>query len=161
MPPTTSAAAKGAGAVAPAKRLAGFIAKFDPEHQRIIRSVRRVMRRRLPTAIELVYDNYNFFVIGYSPTERPSDAIVSLAASARGLNLYFIYGTVLPDPDKILLGGGSQGRFVRLPSDKTLSEPAVSKLLSAAIAESDPPVSKTGASKLIIRSISKKQRPRR
>jgi hypothetical protein len=30
-----------------------------------------VLRQRLPTANELVYDNYNFFVIGYSSTERP------------------------------------------------------------------------------------------
>ncbi len=42
------------------------------------------LRRRFPTAHELVYDNYNFFVIGYSPTERPSDSIVSIAAGANG-----------------------------------------------------------------------------
>jgi hypothetical protein len=41
------------------------------------------VRKKLPTAHELVYDNYNFFVIGYSATERPSDAIVSIAAKAR------------------------------------------------------------------------------
>jgi hypothetical protein len=38
--------------------------------------VRSAVRKRFPTANELVWDNYNFFVIGYSPTERPTDSIV-------------------------------------------------------------------------------------
>ena len=52
-------------------QIEGFIDKFDPENQTLIRSVRKAFRKRFPTANELVYDNYNFFVIGYSPTERP------------------------------------------------------------------------------------------
>ena len=44
--------------------LAGFIDKFTPEMARAIRAVRVALRKRLPTANELVYDNYNFFVIG-------------------------------------------------------------------------------------------------
>jgi len=144
-----------------AKQLAGFIAKFDPPIRRLIMSCRSAVRRRLPTAHELVYDNYNFFVIGYSPTERPSDAIVSLTANRKGMGLCFIYGATLPDPHKILLGNGRQTRFVRLPSARTLSEPAVVALLRAAIAQADPPLRRSGASRLIIRSVSVKQRPRR
>ena len=87
---------------APAKQLAGFIAKFDPTMAKRIRSVRAALRRRFPTAIELVYDNYNFFVIGYSTTERASDSIVSLAANAKGVGLAFIYGATLPDPQRRL-----------------------------------------------------------
>jgi hypothetical protein len=49
-----------------------FVAKFDVPHQRLIGEVRASLRRRFPAANELVYDNYNFFVIGYSPTDRPS-----------------------------------------------------------------------------------------
>ena len=61
-------------------QLKGFIAKFDPKHQAVIRAARKILRKRIPTATELVYDNYNFFVIGYGATERPSDAIISIAA---------------------------------------------------------------------------------
>ena len=42
------------------KQLKGFIAKFDPRHQRLIRAVRREVRKRFPTANELAYDNDNF-----------------------------------------------------------------------------------------------------
>jgi len=71
------------------RQLAAFIRKFSPIDQRLIRAVRTALRKRFPTANELVYDNYNFFVIGYSPTERPSDAIVSMAARANGVGLFF------------------------------------------------------------------------
>ena len=71
----------------PERQLAAFIRKFSPIDQRLIRAVRSALRKRFPTANELVYDNYNFFVIGYSPTERPSDAIVSMAARANGVGL--------------------------------------------------------------------------
>ena len=79
-------------ATSPAQQLAGFLAKFDPPIARLIRSCRAVVRKRLPTAIELVYDNYNFFVIGYCSTPRASDCVVSLAANAKGIGLSFYYG---------------------------------------------------------------------
>ena len=91
----------------PTRQLAGFIAKFDPAMQRRIRAIRAALRKRFPTANELVYDNYNFFVIGYSSTERPSDAIVSMAANSKGVGLCFIYGASLPDPQQRLSGSGT------------------------------------------------------
>ena len=80
------------------------------------------MRKRYPTATEIVYDNYNFFVIGYSPTARPSDSIFSIAAAANGVGLAFLKGATLKDPDGILQGSGVQNRFIRLKSAATLSE---------------------------------------
>jgi hypothetical protein len=143
------------------KRLAGFIGKFDPKHQSLIREVRRTLRKRFPTAIELVYDNYNFFVIGYSATERPSDSIVSIAAGASGVGLCFIYGAKLADPKKILLGSGNQTRFIRLDSARVLVRPEVETLIAAAISKAKTPLKPAGRGRLIIQSVSAKQRPRR
>ncbi len=145
----------------PRARLEGFIGKFGAPDQRLIRAVRGALRARLPTANELVYDNYNFFVIGYSPTERPSDAIVSMAARANGVGLCFIQGARLPDPAKLLTGSGNQTRFLRLESAATLKRPEVEALIAAAIADAKAPLPETGRGKLIIRSVSAKQRPRR
>jgi Domain of unknown function (DU1801) len=142
-------------------QLASFIEKFDPKNQVMIRAVRKALRQRLPPANELVYDNYNFFVIGYCSTERPSDCIVSIAADANGVGLSFYYGATLPDPHKILHGQGSQNRFLRLESAATLSRPEVEALIAAAVAQSKTPLKPGHKSKLIIRSISAKQRPRR
>ena len=142
-------------------QLASFIEKFDPKNQVMIRAVRKALRQRLPPANELVYDNYNFFVIGYCSTERPSDCILSIAAAANGVGLSFYYGATLPDPHKILQGQGSQNRFLRLESAATLSRPEVEALIAAAVAQSKTPLKPGHKSKLIIRSISAKQRPRR
>jgi hypothetical protein len=114
----------------------------------------------MPTALELVYDNYNFLVIGYSPTERPSDTILSIAAAANGLGLCFIHGARLPDPHCLLQGSGNQTRFIRLDSPATLAQPAVEALIAAAIDRAKP-LAQTGRGRLIIRSVSAKQRPRR
>jgi hypothetical protein len=145
----------------PAKQLAGFIAKFEPDVAKVIRECRRALRRRFPTATEVVYDNYNFFVIGYCATIRPSTCIVSLAAAANGVGLSFYYGSTLPDPDGLLQGNGSQNRFVRLPSARTLSEPGVAALIDAAVKQAKVPLPRAGRAALVIKSISAKQRPRR
>jgi hypothetical protein len=147
--------------LSPAKELAGFIAKFDPALAARIRGCRQVLRRRLRGAHELVYDNYNFFVIGYCTTERPSSCIVSLIANRNGVALSFYYGATLPDPQAILLGNGNQNRFIRLASPKALTEAALASVIRAAIAEADPPLRPSNRSRLIIRAVASKHRPRR
>jgi len=143
------------------RQLKTFIKKFAPKDQRLIRAVRSAVRKRFPTANELVWDNYNFFVIGYSPTERPTDSIVSIAARADGVGLCFIQGASLPDPQKLLLGSGKQTRFIRLESARRLANPDVQALIATAIGRAKTPLPATGHGKLIIRSVAAKQRPRR
>ena len=127
---------------------------------KLIRSIRAALRKRFPTANELVYDNYNFFVIGYSPTERPTDYIVSLAANAKGVGLSFNHGADLPDPGKILLGAGKQNRFIRLPMRPCwLSRKW--KRSSARPLRMAEPLPARGGGCTIMRSVAVKQRPRR
>jgi len=145
----------------PEKQLQSFIDKFEPKNQALIRRARRMLQKRLPTANELVWDNYNFFVIGYSATERPSDSIVSIAAAANGVGLAFYRGATLPDPRKILLGSGNQNRFVRLESAEVLLRPEIEALIAAAIAQARKPLAVSGKRRLVIRSVSAKQKPRR
>ena len=143
------------------QQLKGFVDKFEPKYQALIRATRRALQKRLPTANELAYDNYNFFALGYCSSERPSDCIVSIAASANGVGLSFYHGATLPDPQRILLGSGNQNRFIRIESAEMLGRPEVGALISAATAQTKTPLPASGGGKLIIRSISVKQRPRR
>ena len=145
----------------PVTQLEGFITKFAEPNQRLIRSIRAALRARLPTANELVYDNYNFFVIGYSPTERPSDCIVSIAASAKGASLSFYRGNEVADPEGLLLGSGNQNRFIRLTDGADIAEAGVDALIERAVALGPPLPPPGSGGKLIIRSVSAKQRPRR
>jgi hypothetical protein len=145
----------------PEKQLADFIAKFTPEVATLIRAARKKMRARLPQALEMVYDNYNFFVIGYGPSEKASEAIFSLAAQAKGVSLCFLQGAGLPDPKGLLRGSGNVVRNIRLETAETLDEDDVRRLMKAAIEHARAPMKAKSAHRLIIKSVSAKQRPRR
>jgi len=109
----------------------------------------------------MVYDNYNGLVIGFSPTERPSDAVFSVILFPRWVTLCFLYGAFLDDPQKILKGSGSRVRNVRLASPDDLDQPAVRALVEQAIADAEGPMDRKSTHRLVIRSVQKKQRPRR
>ncbi|MSU48025.1 MAG: DUF1801 domain-containing protein [Opitutus sp.] len=145
----------------PQTQLAGFIAKFTPEVGALTKAVLAKMRRRLPNAVEMVYDNYNFLVFGFGPTERASEAILSVAVYARGVTLCFLHGATLPDPEKCLQGSGKRVRHVKLPTATTLDEPAIQSLIAAALVHAPVPLTASTRRRLIIKSISAKQRPRR
>src|SRR3954470_13557172 len=118
----------------PEAELATCIARFSPEMQARIRACRAKMRARLPDAVELVYDNYNFLVIGYGPTQRASEAILSLAAHARGVNLCFLQRRPeLPDPNSLWRASGKVVRNVALTAPEHLDRPAIGALIDAAL----------------------------
>ncbi len=142
-------------------QLASFINKFEPAVAAHIRVCRAELRQLLPHAVEMVYDNYNFFVIGYGPNERASEAILSIAAAANGVGLAFLHGATLPDPLGLLQGEGKQNRFIRLPTLEPLRNPAVLALIQSAVAQSTTPFPSSGGVYTVIKSISAKQRPRR
>ena len=157
----TASAAGSRANTSPEKQLAGFIAKFTPEVATLIRAARRKMRARLPQALELVYDNYNFFVIGYGPSERASEAIFSLAAQAKGVSLCFLQGASLPDPNGLLKGSGNVVRNIRIETADTLDQAGVRSLMKAALELARAPLTAKSRHRLIIKSVSVRQRPRR
>jgi hypothetical protein len=77
------------------------------------------------------------------------------------VGLAFYRGARLPDPHNLLLGSGNQNRFIRLESAETLRRPEVDELIAAAVGQAKTPLAASGKGRLIIRSISAKQRPRR
>jgi hypothetical protein len=148
-------------ATPPAKQVESFIAKFDPAIARIVRAARSKLRKRYPTARELVYDNYNALAIGYGPNERTSEVFVSVGAYARGVTLYFTQGRKIADPKGLLQGEGNQGAFVRLETAAVLEERGVIALLESAVGIGKTPLAASGRGKTIVKSISARQRPRR
>jgi hypothetical protein len=143
------------------KQLAGFLAKFEPEVAAMAEEILAEMRKLYPTALELVYDNYNALAIGFGPSERASDAIFSIAVFPRWVSLFFLQAKGLPDPDKILRGSGSVARHIVLPSAALLYTPPVWTMMQEALERAKVPLDAGGKHRLIIKSISAKQRPRR
>jgi hypothetical protein len=143
------------------KQLTAFLAKFTPEIACLAELILARMRARYPTALELVYDNYNALAIGFGPTERASEAIFSIALFPRWISLFFLQAKGLPDPERILRGSGNVARHIVLPSAEMLDDPAVLALMEEAAARAKVPFDPGGMHRLIIKSVSAKQRPRR
>jgi hypothetical protein len=145
----------------PERQLAAFMARYAPEVAHVARAARTKLRRILPWALELVYDNYNALVIGFGPTERASDAILSIALYPRWVSLFFLQGARLPDPSGLLRGSGTRVRSLVVEQPSLLDTAAVRQLIDEALARNPVPIDRSQRTRLIIKSVSAKQRPRR
>ncbi len=142
------------------RQVARFIAKFTPEVARVAKAARAKVRKLLPGAVELVYDNYNALALAFGPTDRASDVILSVALYPRWVSLFFARGSKLPDPSGVLRGAGSQIRHVILEPLEVLDSAPVRTLIKVAVATHPKPLPRRGGT-TIIKSVSAKQRPRR
>lgn len=84
----------------------------------------------------------------------------------RRVSLYFLQGAGLPDPAKRLEGKGNVVRNIRLydigePDAKVLDDPEVHDLINVALNRAKVPMPDKRRRKLVVKSISVKQRPRR
>ncbi|MEO5761176.1 MAG: hypothetical protein ABIR28_02580 [Vicinamibacteria bacterium] len=143
------------------KQWSVFLSRFTPEIVTLVKASLVRMRKRVPGAVELVYDNFNALVIGFGPTERASEALFSIAIYPKWANLFFLQGARLKDPKKILQGAGSTVRHLRLSDPKLLDHPDVIDLMERALAQAIQPIDPQARRRMVIRSISPKQRPRR
>jgi hypothetical protein len=144
-----------------AKQLDGFIAKFSPEIAAMAQAVVKKMRKRYPTAQVSVYDNYNALAIGFGPSEKAGEAIFSIAVFPRWVSLFFMQAKGVPDPKGLLKGSGNVARHVVLGSPGDLEVPAIRAMMDAALEVAKVPLAEKGEGRLIIKSVSAKQRPRR
>ena len=138
-----------------------FLAKFEPRVAVTARSALAQLRRRLPGATELVYDNYNALAIGFGPSDKASEAIFSIAVFPRWVSLFFLQGAKLPDPDGLLKGAGTKVRHIVLTEPSVLDQSSVKRLMAIAMSSARKPIDPRQRRRLIIKSISAKQRPRR
>jgi hypothetical protein len=145
----------------PKQSLESFFKKYDPAIARQGKAVLVKMRRLLPGAVEMVYDNYIGLVIGFGPTEKTSQAILSVLLQPRWVTLCFFYGTRLMDPGKRLRGKGKLVRSVRLEGPDDLDEPEIEALIEESREMANPPFEKKRKGYLVIKFISANQRPRR
>jgi hypothetical protein len=134
----------------PAAQLRGLVARLPLPQQRLLRAVRTALRRRFPTANELVYDYGRFVVLSYSPTARGIDAVVALAGRPDGVVLYLNQGPALPDPHGLLRGSGKATRHLPIVAGRQLSHPHVRALLTAAAQQAPVRLPATGKGRLLV-----------
>jgi hypothetical protein len=145
----------------PEKQLDSFLAKYTPAIAAQARDVRARLEKRMPTAVQMIYDNYNGLVIGFSPSDRPLDAALSMIVLPDHVTVCFLRGATLPDPDGLLEGSGNQVRHIKLTKPADLAKRDVSKMITAALTASKVPYRKTREKRVEVRAVMVKQRPRR
>jgi hypothetical protein len=146
----------------PAQQLDVFLDRFLPDVAKRTRAALRKVRKLCPGAMELVYDNYNALAIGFAPSERASEAILSIAVYPRHPSLFFLQdGVGLPDPTGRLRWSGTRVRHVVIEDAAILDAPDVRRLVAVALERAKVPLDPKARRVVVIRSASEKQRPRR
>jgi hypothetical protein len=145
--------------ISTAKRLDAFMDAYTPTVANIARGALARLRKQVPGAVELVGDRYTGLVIGFSPTERPADATLSIVLYPRWVNLFFLRGATLRDPRRLLDGTGTVVRHVAIHDPALLDDRDVRALVAQARAQAR--ISFPRRRRTIIKSISAKRRSRR
>ena len=145
----------------PEPQIAAFLAKYSPAIEADLIDARRRLRAFFPRGFELVFDNYNALVFGISATERTSGAFLSIAGYPRWVTLFFLNGTTLSDPKRLLEGSGKQVRSIRLATPSQMNEPDVEALISQAVLPHKSALLAAPLLATIVKSVVARQRPRR
>jgi hypothetical protein len=149
----------------PKTQLDGFLDKYDPKIAALGRKAFALMRKRLPGAVELVYDNYNALAVGFSEIDKVSKVPLSIALYPRWITLFFMHGGALPDPAGKLEGKAPKVRSIRIEDARKLAavfaDGDIDQLIAAAVMHVGWSLQPKAKGRIVIKSISPKQRPRR
>jgi len=148
-----------ARAQSPAAQFSEFLSRFPPETVALAKRCLPRLRRAFPGCHRLVYEYSSSLVVAFGVTERGHEAIVALAILPRGVRLYF--DKSLPDPQGLLEGSGGKVRSVAVEAASDLDRGGIRELIKAAIAHSEVALPRTRSSRMIIKSVSTKRRPRK
>jgi hypothetical protein len=146
--------------VSTSRQLDVFLARYNPAIEKFARDVRTRLKKQLPTAVEMVFDNYNALVLGYAAVDKSTACVISIALYPRWVTLFFLFGAKLNDPHHLLTGGGKQVRQIRLLSPEQIDAPEVADLIAQAVATSPIPFP-APKSVTVIKTVVAKPRPRR
>ena len=143
----------------PNAQFSAFLSRFPPE---IVARVKRCLpklRRAFPGTTQLVYDYRDSLVVAFGMSERGYEAIVAIAIFPGWVRLYF--DKSLPDPKGLLEGAGAKVRSVTLKAASDLDRGDIHALVKAAIKHSGVTFPRTRSTRMIIKSESKKRKPRK
>lgn len=143
------------------QQLDGFLQKYSPEMEKLGRAAITHMRKRLPGAICLAYDNYNALAVGFGATDKASALPISIAFYPKWATLFLMYGASLDDPERLMTGKGARIRSIRLSGLPMLKSEPVDQLIAGAVLQAGWTLAPKARGELVIKSISGKQRPRR
>ena len=111
-----------------------LVARLDPKIERICRSLRDLILRLDPDAVEVVRLGDNAASFGLGP-KKMSEAYAYIMPKAGYVNLGFYNGAALADPAGLIEGTGKRLRHVKVYSSEQVARPSLRQLIETATAE--------------------------
>lgn len=148
------------------KDLIKFLTPFGGEIRELVLWLREFVWDLYPSTNELIYDNYNALAFGWSPTDRVGHTFCSIAVGRATKNVHFgfYWGSEIEDPEKILIGQGSQYRYLLVKNKNSFPKTYIKKLLKEAYANSFAKIKDVNQimeGKTITKSVSTKKREKK
>lgn len=106
-----------------------ILADHSPEIRTLAENLRRIIRETVPSAAEKAYPTWHG--VGYHHPE--CGYFCAIFPQENNVRLGFEFGVLLPDPDGLLQGDGSQVRYVILEPDRKIPLKGIQILLHHAI----------------------------
>lgn len=110
------------------------VAEADPQVQVLARHLRDLIAAVYPDVVEVPWPKQQIVGYGVGP-KKMTEHFCYIAVHSTYGNLGFNYGAHLPDPDGLLEGSGKAFRHVKIYSQADVKQPALRKLLEAAVKE--------------------------
>src|SRR5262245_26673487 len=121
----------------PEKALTEFLKPYDPPVRSLARGLRKLVISEVAPCQETLFRTSYTVAFLYSASTRVSESFCHISVHRQHVNLAFMRGSLLPDPNRLLEGDGAWMRHihVRVPAD--LERPELRTFVRAACAEAD------------------------
>jgi hypothetical protein len=117
----------------PHRKLLTHLAPYGPHISELTLALREVVLEEAPDAIESIVKGYAL-AIGFSFTGKPlKDGFCHIVTYSNHVNLGFNRGTLLPDPNGVLMGKGKAIRHITIRDQSELQRCFIRRYLQAAI----------------------------
>ena len=107
------------------------VSEASPEIKEIAHAIRALLAEIKPGITEVPWGNQKIAGYGVGP-KKMSEHFCYIAPQKNYVNLGFMYGADLPDPDGLLEGSGKLLRHVKIRSLEDLEQPALRNLIEEA-----------------------------
>ena len=107
------------------------VSEVSPQIKEIAHAIRALLAEIKPGITEVPWGNQKIAGYGVGP-KKMSEHFCYIAPQKYYVNLGFMYGADLPDPDGLLEGSGKLLRHVKIRSLEDLQRPALRKLIEEA-----------------------------
>ena len=108
-----------------------IVSRVSPHARQLAEQARALIQSVYPGVVEVPWPKQRVIGYGVGP-KKMSEHFCYISVSKDHINLGFMYGAELPDPEGLLTGEGKLLRHVRITQAEQLSNPALQELLRVA-----------------------------